>query len=191
MNLRDDSEELLVRSSGGDEVALEALLQRHLPGVRAFIRLRMGALLRRQEESVDLAQSVCREILQHAERLQHGGEVGFKRWLYRTAARKISDHARHYQAEKRDVRRDERGDGELLQCYQTICTPSMHAAAHEELERIETAFEQLPEHYREVILGARILGLSHRELAEQMGRSEESVRVLLFRGLKQLAKTLE
>ena len=57
--------------------------------------------------------------------------------------------------------------------------------------RVERALAELPEHYREVITLSRVVGLSHKEVAESMGRSEGATRVLLHRALGELADVLE
>jgi DNA-directed RNA polymerase specialized sigma24 family protein len=48
----------------------------------------------------------------------------------------------------------------------------------------------LPEHYREVIALARIAELPHREIAAQLGKTEEATRILLYRALAALAKAM-
>ena len=44
----------------------------------------------------------------------------------------------------------------------------------------------LPEEYRQVILFAKVEGLSTQEMAERLGRSRESAALLLHRALKRL-----
>ena len=51
----------------------------------------MGPQLRAKESASDLVQSVCREVLGRLDRFQHGGEAGFRHWLYATALRKVRD----------------------------------------------------------------------------------------------------
>lgn len=194
-----ESQELIERASKGDEPAVDELLERHLPGLRAFIRLRSGPLIRAKESASDLVQSVCLQILQRLDRFQYGGEAGFKHWLYTTALRKIRKRYEHYRAAKRDVGREVHlrkawtgtGDEVLLQCYRSFSTPSRHAIYREQVERVEDAFERLPEDYRTVILLARIVGFSRAEIAKKMGRSENAVRSLLSRALAQLAEFME
>ncbi|HLU38683.1 MAG TPA: sigma-70 family RNA polymerase sigma factor [Planctomycetota bacterium] len=69
-------------------------------------------------------------------------------------------------------------------------TPSRHAIAREELERVERAIAALPEAQQEVVVLARIAGLSRRAIAAELGRSEEAVRMLLHRGLAKVADVL-
>jgi len=190
---------LLESASQGDESAVETLLRRYLPGLRAFIRLRSGPLVRARESSEDLAQSVCREVLQHIDRFQHGNETGFKHWLFTTAMRRIQNKHEYWKAQKRDAARDvpiDAGRSEgmneaLLTCYRSFSSPSQHAMANEELERIERAFDALTDEEREVISLARIVGLSHREIGEKLGKSEGATRVALHRALIKLAERLD
>jgi DNA-directed RNA polymerase specialized sigma24 family protein len=87
--MSDATRQLVQHATQGDRPAIDQLLERYLPGLRAFIRMRAGPMIRRRESESDLAQSVCREVLEHLDQFQYGDEVGFKRWLYTTALRKI------------------------------------------------------------------------------------------------------
>lgn len=192
---RQDAHSLLEQAESGDVAALDSLLVHYLPGLRAFVRLRTGPMIRARESSSDLVQSVCREVLQKKGRLKHGGEQGFKRWLYKTALRKIADRQDYYQAAKRDVRREapreDQHSRELLAGYQSICTPSRQVSAREQIQRIEAAFDTLPDPQREVIIASRLLGVSHAELATRLGKSEGAVRTMLSRAVARLADALD
>lgn len=186
------------RLVAGDKTAIEELLQEHLSGLRGYVRLRAGPELRAMESASDIVQSVCREILENRERFQFNGEEGFRKWLYTTALRKLSNRARQRRTLKRGapVRAlEDVPDGEvaggLLDCYRTFCTPSRAAQATEEVGRIEAAFDELPDEYREVITLSRILGFSHTEIAARMGRSEGATRTLLYRALGRLSGLLD
>ena len=195
----DRTRELLLKASQGDEHALESLLQRHLPGLRAYVRLRAGPLVRARESCSDLVQSVCRELLGGAGEFEYRGEAAFRHWLFQAALRKLVARQRFHLADKRDARLEREGGPadleerhqELLRAYSGIHTPSRMAVANEEVERIERAFSRLSEEHREVITNSRLLGMSHAELAKQMGKSEGSVRILLHRALARLAGLLE
>ncbi len=184
-----ESRALVQRASQGDRPAIDELLARHLPGLRAFIRLRAGPVVRRHESESDLAQSVCREVLAHVDRFQYGDEAGFRCWLYTTALRKISDRGDYWAARKRDVRRVT-SDAALAESYRTFSTPSQHAMKREEIERVELAFDRLGDEQREVVALAHLTGMSRGDIARHLGKSEGAVRTMLSRALAQLAEVL-
>ena len=178
---------------------MDALLARHLPGLRAFVRLRVGKLIRARESCSDLVQSVAREALQDlGAGFEYRGEKAFRQWLYKLGLRKILDRSDFYNAAKRAADREVDSDGVpdegragLGEAYASIATPSRVAMAAEERERLEQAMDQLPDDYREAITLHRLVGMSHGEIAESMGRSEGAVRNLVYRGMARLAVMLD
>lgn len=197
----DDSAQLSERACGGDREALETLLVRHLPRLRAFVRIRSGALVRAHEESSDIVQSVCREVLLHAEQFRFPTEGAFRQWLFSHALRKIGKRARYYRALKRDAPRAQAApaeaasqagdDAAMMQCYASFATPSAEADAREQMRRVEAALDQLTEEQREVVTLAYLVGLTRAEIGEQIGKSEGSVRVILHRALMRIAALLD
>ena len=189
------SRRLVEDAQRGDAAALEALLARHYPALRAFIRLRLNSPLRQKESSSDLAQSVCRDVLVGLHGFEYRGESSFKAWLFKSALNKIRKKEVFYRALKRDIGlevdlQSAHADPELSACYAPL-SPSNAAAGREAVQRLEAAFEALPEDYREVLTLARIAGLSHAEIAAQMDRSVAASRVLLSRALARLASVLK
>ena len=81
---RDDSPTaaLVAAAARQDRAAIEQLLVRHLPGLEAFVRLRMGPVLRGVATAPDLVQSVCREVLGDLGDFEFRGEAPFRAWLY-------------------------------------------------------------------------------------------------------------
>jgi RNA polymerase sigma-70 factor (ECF subfamily) len=195
--MNEDSRELVDAASEGDVAAVEELIALHLPRLRAFIRLRAGAPLRARESASDLIQSTCREILENVDRFQYGGEANFRYWLFTTAQRKIADRLEYYKAAKRNVEREvplearSKQDALLADCYSQIASPSEQAVANELRDRMEAAFGKLNAEQREVILLAKVVGLSRSEIAEKMGRSVGAIRMLLSRSLSLLASSLD
>lgn len=182
---------LIQSASMGDQVAIASLLTDHLPRLRAFVRLRVGPRLRLKESQSDLVQSVCREVLEDLDGFEYRGEAQFRGWLFQMALRKIIDKDRFYGSQKRDAAREVDGARELLDCYQSLSTPSQHLMEREQVEAFEKVFDQLPPDYREVITLARVVGLPHKEIAGQMGRKEPAVRVLLHRAIARLGVLLD
>jgi RNA polymerase sigma-70 factor (ECF subfamily) len=185
----DSSEPLIAAARGHDRTAIQDLLVRHLPPLEAFVRLRMGPALRARLTAPDLVQSVCREVLEDLGGFEYRGEGAFRHWLYTRAQNKLLEKHRYVDAEKRSVAREEHMPDvtTVLPSYQTLVTPSRVAAARETIARIEAAFDELPEDYREAITLHRICGLGYAEIAERMQRSEGAVRNLVYRGTSRLA----
>jgi RNA polymerase sigma-70 factor (ECF subfamily) len=191
------SEELLASSRTGDEAAMDQLLERHLPGLRNFLRLRCGPRVRAMESVSDLAQSVCREALQELDDFDYRGEAAFRAWLFRLAERRVVDRVRYYEREKRDVRRvqplqagADSSQRDIAGSYATFLTPSRVAMSHEDVERLESAFDELPERYRDVIVWSRIVGLSNEDIGRELDCTPHYARTLLSRGLARLAALL-
>ena len=74
----------------------------------------------------------------------------------------------------------------------SVLADSFDRAGHEVIiiDTSTSAFDRLPEAHREVIVLAKVMGLSRGEIAAQMGRTEIAVRTLLSRALAQLAGEL-
>lgn len=189
--MADDLENLLHRASQHDDAAVEILLERHLPALRAFLRLKAGPTLLAKESCSDLAQSVCRDVLENAERFRFGGEPEFRKWLFTTAMRKIADRAEHWRAGKRNPGRERDGlDAQEIRGLSGIWSPSNQAMAREQLQRVEAAFGQLAPEKQEVILMSRLMGMSHAAIAADLGKTEVAVRSILSRALAELSAHL-
>ena len=165
------------------------LLEEHLAGLRAFVHLRLGRALRSKEESQDLVQSVCREVLAEKNGVPSRSGGGFREWLHRAAENKIRDRWRSWKRERRDPAREAQADPGSASgaALVDLFTPSRQAASREDLAALERAFRELPPDYREVIVLARLRGYSHEKIAARLGRTELATRTLLSRALARLA----
>ncbi len=181
--------ELVAAARQQDRPAIEQLLIRHLPGLEAFVRLRMGARLRGLMTAPDLVQSVCREVLEDLTAFEFRGEAPFRHWLYVRAENKMRARHRYHRASKRNQENEVAlpEPSQLAATYRGVCTPSQDLEARETMERVEAAFDQLPDDYREAVILHKLCGLSHKEIAERMQRSEGAVRNLVYRGISRLA----
>lgn len=185
----DGPDDLEQRAAAGDRDALASLLEAHLPALRAYVRRRAGAEIAAQEWSVDLVQSVCREVLQHADRFQHASGSSFQRWLFTTAMRKMLDRRVRLRAEKRDAGR-ERGDAADHGVAAPGEAPDVRAELSEEMARIEEALDALEPDAREVFLLAHVEGLSRAEIGQRIGKSDGAVRMALHRAVARLGVLL-
>ncbi len=187
----DDSRDTVQAASAGNPAAVDTLLTRYLPSVRAFLRLRAGGLLLARESASDLAQSVCRDVLQSLDQFRYDGEDGFRRWLFKTAQRKIVDRYDYYKAQRRTPDRESpRLVTDTLAVYGDVPSPSHQLMAKEQLERLENAVEALPEDQREAFILCKVVGLTRRTVADDLNLSEGAVKMRLHRALITLAETM-
>jgi len=183
------------QASRGDDRAIELLIERHLPALLGYLRLNADQLIRQKESCADVAQSVCREILEDMDDFVYKGEGAFLKWLFFRARIKLVDRHRYYHAARRDAAREIRAsqlltDARLGALYTSIFSPVKGAIAREAAERLESAFRQLPDNYREVIILSRLAGQSHAEIGRELDKSPENVRVLLHRALVRLGRIM-
>ncbi|MBK8978229.1 MAG: sigma-70 family RNA polymerase sigma factor [Planctomycetes bacterium] len=177
--------ELIERAQAGDAGALDALCRRHLRGVQGFIRRRRSALVRRRESTLDIAQSVFRLALRDLGRFEPRGADGFRNWLLTYAEHALHHRERFHRAARRSA--DREAGAPLSQVLAELGTPSRTLVAREELARLEQAFDTLSARDQDIVLMARVEGLSHAEIAAQLGISETASRKALSRALVQLA----
>lgn len=196
--MQNDSQHLITQASRGNDEAIVRLLERHLPPLRAYIRLRMGERIRRWESETDVAQSVCVDVLSNLGRFTYQGEAAFRQWLFTAALRKLVEMDRNLTAAKRNVDLHAThapgstfGDPMDRFICRALGTPSKQAVGREMLDRIERALDTMTENEREVILLSRLAGLSNADIADKMEKNEKAVRVMLCRALAHLAERLE
>jgi RNA polymerase sigma-70 factor (ECF subfamily) len=195
--MSDEAKELLQRASNGDAVAIDALLERHLTGLRTYVKKNISPGLLAKESSSDVVQSVCREVLQNVGNFEYQGEAAFRNWLYQAALRKIIDRQRYYKAEKRDAGREvtaitssTMSSAEFAILASSIHTPSRDAAMNEEIARLERGFNKLSPGDQRVIRMIYIDAMSHAQVAEALGCTEVNSRKMLSRALARLSKQI-
>jgi RNA polymerase sigma-70 factor (ECF subfamily) len=168
---------LVDRARRGDTAAVGALYDAFAPRIYRFFRFRVAA----DEAARDLTQRVFLKMIEQLPRFESRG-VPFAAWLFRVARNTWIDAGRTYRPmvplENLASEPAETGDPEAL------------AAASFDGEVVRCAVASLPDDQREVIACRFFAGLSPRETAELMGRSEGAVRVLQHRALAGLRRRL-
>lgn len=178
----------------GDAGAIEALLVEFLPGLRAFLARHAGGLVGQRETPDDLAQSVCREVLERLaeHRLAYQGPGQFRRWLHQAALHKLQNRRRFLRAECRDAAREvaatSSASAPFGEWFASLSTPSAKAMRSEDLACLERALAALTAPQRELIRLLRLEGRSHAEVAGQLGITESHSRVMLARTMARLGR---
>jgi RNA polymerase sigma factor (sigma-70 family) len=174
---------LMDRWRDGDEQAADELFEAYIDGLLAYVRRRMSPGLARRVDAEDVVQSVYRSFFTRARDGQFVIERSGDLWrlLLGISFNKLQSQVEHHTAGKRsfrkeagDVAADRRSDAVIAPAAQGP-TPDELLAVSEELDRLVVS---LPKRHRE-ILDRRLQGESIPDIAEQVGRSERSIRRVL------------
>jgi RNA polymerase sigma-70 factor (ECF subfamily) len=181
--MHDESRErqLVDQARDGDHRAFEELCRGHRERLLALIRSRLGPAARQGADPEDVLQAALVRALHSLQRFEWRGDDSFLRWLESIAIHVTLDAVRH-QGRRTVLRidRDPTGD---------VASPSKGLRRRERLDRLELSMKALSPDYRTVLRLARMDGLSIKEIAKQMGRSESAVHNLLLRATKQLRQS--
>ncbi len=189
---------LVDRIKRGDHSALgEWLNERRLP-LLAFIERRLGAALRRKIEPDDLIQEVSADAVRSFDEMDLKNRDPFG-WLCQIAERRIIDaHRRFFGSLKRDAGREaplEAGAGTeragLIHMLVASMTTASQAFSRGQKEiRLVAAMEKLPEEQRDALRMRYVENLPSKTIAERLGKTDGSVRVMLTRALAKLQQLL-
>jgi RNA polymerase sigma-70 factor (ECF subfamily) len=196
-NIDQKTRELVTLAKGGNEPALEQLCSVYGERVRRIIRLRMGVEIRPRLDSMDLVQDALVSALGGLKDFSYKNEGDFLRWLARITQNELRDNLDKIYTDKRDIRKEVRlqnygptTDGGFAGTPGPIeaTTPSVIMSKKEDLDKLEKAIDRLKPDYREVIVLAKIDGLSYKEIADKLGKSIDSVGHLLSRAMVALTE---
>ena len=171
-------EQLLLQAQQGDKAAFERLVKSCEPRLEALVRLKLGSALRRRVEVDDIIQETLVGAYDSIGTVRSPDESTFFRWLSGIANHVIFNEARR---QKRRPTVPLEGNARTEDP-----SPSKGVRRDERFERLAEAFDSLSPEHQEVILLARIEGLSQAEVAERMERTQGAVAQLLWRALKRL-----
>lgn len=171
----------------GDREALAVLYERYAGPILGAIRKRLYQPLRRQFDSMDLAQSVFAEVIRDLPRVQDLGEPAFRHWLYvkveSNVGMKLRKHlGRHGQ---RKQRRLETGDPLPAE----VRSPPSNIAHDEEMEHAQGLVASLDEEHRTLVLLRLEDGLSFAAIAKRLDLpSADAARMRYARCLAKMRK---
>ena len=192
------TQELVTRAKGGNKPALEQLCRVYGERIRRIIRLRMGKELRSRLESMDMVQDVLMCAFRDLEEFNYTSEGDFLRWLGQIAENRIRDNLDKLHADKRDIRKEiplqddaSTSNDDRARVYEPArnTTPSVILSKKEELDKLEKAIDKLKPEYKEVIIWAKIDGLSYKEIGSRLGKSADAAGHLLLRAMVSLSDT--
>jgi RNA polymerase sigma-70 factor (ECF subfamily) len=159
------------RAKEGDEDAMRFLYLRYADNVYGYV----CSIVRDEHEAEDVTQQIFAKLLTALQRYEPRS-VPFSAWILRIAHNASIDSMRARRAVPcEEVRSPELEDASV---------------ARDRATDLQEAIAKLPEEQREVIVMRFVLGLSPREIAERIGRSEDAVHGLQHRGRITLRREL-
>jgi RNA polymerase sigma-70 factor, ECF subfamily len=169
-----------------DPQALGAFFDRYFDLIHGLVYRLVG----RPEHVEDVCQDVFLRV--------HGGLTRFDTtrdpapWLATIVGNACREHWRgkHVRARQRSVSISEIGDWEARH-PRSGSNPEADLLRDERDRRVRQAILDLPEPLREVVLLHDFQELSHREIAEVLGASHDSIRKRHSRAIARLGKTLK
>ncbi|MBL7186292.1 MAG: sigma-70 family RNA polymerase sigma factor [Phycisphaerae bacterium] len=193
------TQRLVTLAQAGDESALDRLCSVYGERVRRIVRMRMGKELRSKMESMDLVQDAFISALRSLESFTYQNEGDFLRWLSTIAENRLRDHVEKLHTNKRDIRKEiplnnnGQGQDSVVRTPGPVAltTPSMIMSKREDLDKLEKAIDKLKPEYREVIVLAKIEGLSNIDIGKKLGKKPHAVCMLLSRAMTALADVFE
>jgi RNA polymerase sigma-70 factor (ECF subfamily) len=196
----DKTQQLVALAKEGNDSAVNQLWKVYGARVHWIMRFRMGSELRSKLESMDLAQEALLSAFGDLENFTYKNEGDFLRWLSTIAENRLRDNLDKLHADKRDIRKEVHPDNRRLTFADPFAvtqdpvdatTPSMIMSRKEELEQLEKAIDKLKSEYKQVIILTRIEGLTYKEIAKRLGKSDEAVRKLVSRAMASLTSVFE
>lgn len=184
-------EELARAALEGDERAVEELFDRHSGELRAWVRRRLPAVLRRKVAESDVIQEAYLGAYLNLGRFEGRGEGSFRRWLATILDRRIKQEIRHHLGtQKRGVEQSAANSAEGPMPVAEDPSPSGRAMTRESHARVRAAVRQLSEDHQTILRLVHDEHCTLADAAERMGRSKEAVRKLYGRATTRLAELL-
>ena len=175
---------LLEGARAGDRAARDRLFERYLPILTRWAHRRLPTGARDLNETDDLVQNTLLKALANLDRFESRGEGAFLAYLRQGLIHAVRDDIR------RAVRRPG-ADALLEQQPDPGPSPFERLMNRETLERYEAALLALTEEQRQAVILRVEMGMSHREIAEALGRpSEDAARMTVARALVRMAELM-
>jgi RNA polymerase sigma-70 factor (ECF subfamily) len=162
---------VIMRAKQGDQDALRYLYLRFADNVYGYAR----SIVRDEHEAEDVTQQVFTRLMSSIERYEQRS-VPFSSWLLRITHNMAIDHIRRRRA---------------VPCEDTFAVDEGQEERGADLSLVlRDALAELPEDQREVVVLRHVAGWSPGEIAEHLGKSEDSIHGLHHRGRRALKHEL-
>ena len=197
-----DENTLVAAIRKGDAEALgEFMNLKHRP-LMAFIHQKLGDGLRRKIEPEDIFQEISADAVRSLEDVDLEDRDPFN-WLCQLCERRIVDaHRYFFEAQKRDAGKErplagggggggDKEGGLIDLLVASLTTPSQAFQRNAREAKLLAALAQLPQTQQDVIRMRYVENRPSKEIADEIGKTDAAVRVMLTRTIKKLQTLLE
>lgn len=181
--------DLIRRVRNRDEAAAAELVGKYEAAIRRVVRIQLrDSRMRSVLDSMDICQSVLASFFVRTALGQYELETpdNLLRLLASIARNKLKSQFNRVHAQRRDIRRQGTSADEAVVVPDQASDPSEQASAKELLEKVRSRLNEDDRYLAE----QRALGRSWKEIAEEVGGTDESLRKKLTRALNQVMMEL-
>lgn len=184
--MKEEDRELIIRARRGDEAAYRALLEKYERPV-FNICLRM---VRNREEAQDLAQDAFTKVFSMLDR--YNPDYAFSNWLFKITSNLCIDSIRKRRIDTLPMDVPVRGDsGDFERQYESPTDdPEQVLDKAEKMHMLSRAIDDLPEHYRIMIILRHQEDLSYEEIARSLEVPLGTVKARIHRAREMLKQRL-
>lgn len=183
--------DLLRRWHRGERSALEALIERHLPWIRNYVRRRLRPDLRVRADTQDVVHEAVIDVLKYGPRFEIEDEDCFRGLLARIVENNLRDERRSIHRACRDVRRERSRLSDSVLALdpprREVTVPPAKASRIEVQEWVRLALELLGPGDREVILLREWDKMSFEDIGRELGITANTARMRFQRAMPRLA----
>lgn len=169
--------ELITEIAKGSHRAFDKLYLRYAPVVEKFALSILGS----REDAADIAQSVFMKIWERRALLP--GIESFESWLFTLTRNAVLNFLKKRRPSLLD-------DPESVFTAVNGHTPEETAVLRDEIALARAVVEAQPDQRMRVFIMSRVLGMSHKEIAEELGISPKTVENHIGRVLQELKSRL-
>ncbi|MEZ6151953.1 MAG: sigma-70 family RNA polymerase sigma factor [Pirellulaceae bacterium] len=191
-----DTDQLLDLATGGDEIAIESLFQRHRSRLRQMAAVRLDPRLLQRVDPSDIVQETLIDAYRRLPEYLRDRPLPFYPWLRGIAFNRLIDlHRRHIRSMRRSVTLEtplslgpsrQHSSVLIAQLSLSISEPLKTLLDGEMQDRIQKCLATLPEIDREVLILRHLEALSVIETAAVLKVKEGTVKSRHFRALERL-----
>ncbi|MEM9367795.1 MAG: sigma-70 family RNA polymerase sigma factor [Planctomycetota bacterium] len=186
----ENSIDLVDRCRQGDQDASREIFERYVARLISLVHRRMSSRLNRRVDAEDVVQSAFRSFFAGVDqnRFQFDQSGDLWKLLVVVSLNKLRRRVAHHRAAKRGMDReqsvardaDSSTDARLVHCFEAAASEPLPDAAAAVMDELALLTSDMDETQSEIVQ-LRLQGYEMLEIADQIGRSERTVRRVLSR----------